>query len=245
MSNMHKATVIGASIAILVFTASCDNKSSKSQAHETADVQPTPPAPNAMHAGANAPNVPTAQLLAAAEPFETLTETAFSATPAALDASVQKAKMSATSVRASLPASAMAQFDAHLAALTAAHAKMDRAGVALSSIEVYRDLVSAAPNGAKVPSQVNLLDYAGFRYDADLKATPSRWDDMTQAVVFAKKNWAEIAPRVNDAALAGKVVAAINAMDRAAAQKNSAAAAHSAKVELDLIDMLEQYFKTH
>lgn len=239
MNHLSKAVITSASIAILAFTSGCDEKTSKSDTHKTAEVSQTSPAKNTI--GVNA----AAQLLAAAEPFEGLTETAFSATPAALDTSVQKARLSAKQVRPLLPASATAQFDKHLSALAAAHSKMDRADIALSSIEVYRDLVNAVPDGAKVPTQVNLLDYAGFRYDADLKATPPRWNDMTQAAAFAKENWAAIAPRVQDASLAGKIVAAINAMDQAASQKDTAAAVHSAQTELDLIDQLEKYFTTH
>jgi hypothetical protein len=64
----------------------------------------------------------------------------------------------------------------------------DRAGLALSSIEAYRVLVGAVADNAKVPTEVSLLDYAGFRYDADLEANPARWGDMAAAVSFAREN---------------------------------------------------------
>ena len=58
-----------------------------------------------------------------------------------------------------------------------------------ASIEGYRVLVSAVTDNAKIPTEVSLLDYAGFRYDANPKARPIRWDDMATAVSFARKTW--------------------------------------------------------
>ncbi len=203
------------------------------------------PAETASPAVASVTTSVTPDLRAAAEPFEVLTETAFTATAAALDTAVQKAKATAQSARASLPDSAKAPFDAHLVALDAAHAKMARADVALSSIEVYRDLVSAVPAGGKVPSEVSLLDYAGFRYDADLKAGPARWSDMGKAITFADANWTAIAARVTDTALTGKIATELAAMKQAVAAHDTAAAVRSVKAELDLVDQLETYFNTH
>ena len=225
-------------LMLLVAATSCGKSASKS---DTASA----PAGTASPTAASATTSATPDLRAAAEPFEALTETAFTATAAELDAAVQKARASAQSARALLPNSAKAAFDAHLAALDAAHAKMARADVALGSIEVYRDLVSAVPAGGKVPSEVSLLDYAGFRYDADLKAGPARWSDMRNATAFADANWTAIAPRVTDPALTGKIATELAAMKQAVAARNAEAAARSVKAELDLVDQLETYFNTH
>lgn len=235
MNQLRNLALLGASVAV-AFMASCGRTAAKSDPTPVATSQAPPALTPSRDTGAGV------DLRAAAEPFEVLTETAFRAPVAALDVSVRKAQSSAQSVRALLPATSTKPFDAHLAALDSAHAKGDRANIALSSIEVYRDLVSAVPYGGKVPNAVNLLDYAGFRYDADLKAAPSRWADMTQAVSFADENWALISPRVADANLATKVGAELAAMKRAAADRNRLAAQKSAKGELDLVDQLETYF---
>jgi molybdenum cofactor biosynthesis protein B len=64
-------------------------------------------------------------------------------------------------------------------------------------VEGYRLLVSAAPQ-TKIPTAVNLLDYAGFRYDADLKARPVRWSDLKAAVEFANQQWNSISDGVTE-----------------------------------------------
>jgi hypothetical protein len=184
-------------------------------------------------------------LLAAAESFENLTEMAFSSNWLKIDGTISEAEHAASAARGSLPQEAVGTMDAHLAAMTAARQKHDRADLALSSIEVYRVLVSSVSAGTRIPAQVSLLDYAGFRYDADLKSSPIRWGDMNQAVAFAHQQWAVIAPRLKNTPLATQFEKAVDGMDRAARQKNASLAAASVKSESDLVDELEAYFRKH
>ena len=181
------------------------------------------------------------KLLAAAEPFETLTEESFSAKPAQLDRRIGEAETAAGQVHGLLPADGQAALDRELAAIRTARKANDRAGIALASVEGYRALVSAAPPG-KVPTEVNLLDYSGFRYDADLKAKPVRWADMQEATAFARQQWDAIAGRVQDARLAKRVAAALAAMQGAIDKKSASGARHAATALLDLVDELETYF---
>ncbi|MEO9079912.1 MAG: hypothetical protein ABI268_11460, partial [Rhodanobacter sp.] len=139
-------------------------------------------APSGPDQNATAPASPSSKdkiLLAAAEPFENLTEMAFSSNWPKIDHTINEAKRLAAGAQAFLPQDAVAAMDAHLTAMTAARQKKNRADMALSSIEVYRVLVSSVSAGTKIPVQVSLLDYSGFRYDADLKSSPIRWDDMS------------------------------------------------------------------
>ena len=115
----------------------------------------------------------------------------------------------------------------------------------LPAIEAYRVLVSAVADTAKVPTEVSLLDYAGFRYDADLKANPIRWDDMTEAVSFARENWAKLLPRAKSFPGATAFEKNIAEMDEAVTQKSESSAALSVKAELDLVDQLEKFFSGH
>jgi hypothetical protein len=114
-----------------------------------------------------------ARLLAAAEPFEALTEMAFSALGLHLERAIIAADAAAKSARGSLPQASIAQLDARMAEIHEAYKSDDRADLAISSVEAYRTLVSAAQPG-KVPTAVNLMDYAGLRYDADFRAKPIR-----------------------------------------------------------------------
>lgn len=185
------------------------------------------------------------KLRAAAEPFENLTEISFTATVPVIDKTIGEAEAAARGVRTLLSFDSGQQLDAQIAAMDTAHQKQDRAELALSSIEVYRVLVSAVTDNAKVPTEVSLLDYAGFRYGADLKASPARWSDMAIAVSFARENWAKIMPRAKSAPVATAFETSLADMDRAVTQKNASLAASSVKSELDLVDELEKYFSAH
>jgi hypothetical protein len=184
-------------------------------------------------------------LLAAAEPFENLTEMAFSSSWSKIDHTIGEAKRLAAGARGSLPEGAAGSMDAHLTAMTAARQTEDRADLALSSIEVYRVLVSSVSAGTRIPTQVSLLDYSGFRYDADLNSSPIRWHDMNKVVTFGHQQWAVVAARVKDASLAKRFTDSLDGMDRAAQHKNTSLAASSAKSESDLVDELENYFSKH
>ena len=198
---------------------------------ETTDIVPATPG-----------NGDKAQLLAAAEPFEVLTETAFDPDMAKVNKAIADAQAAAPRVRPLLPASAQSAFDRHVAEITFAGAAGQRADLAQSSIENYRILVTQGAGASPVPSEVSLLDYAGFRYAADLYATPIRWDDMAAAVTFAQQNWAVVKPNIRDAATAAKFQAAIDIMAAAAAIKNIDRAKASVQAELDLVDVLETSF---
>src|SRR6266446_1860745 len=127
------------------------------------------------------PDTAASRLIAAAEPFEALTEQAFSAQPKKLDQNITAAEKAAEQVRSALPSDVASELDQRLVEIRSARKSNDRSRLALASVEGYRLLVSAAPQ-TKVPTAVSLLDYAGFRYDADLKSRPIRWSDMKAAM---------------------------------------------------------------
>lgn len=219
----------------------------------------TTPKPDNASQLANVPTVPDAKdivpktsgasdkvrLLAAAEPFEGLTEIAFNPHKTKVDAAIAKAQTAAALVRSLLPANVQKILDTRMTEIQSAHAARHPADLALSAVEIYRLLVTQGAGASPVPKEVSLLDYAGFRFTADLKATPPRWADMSAAAEFAKKNWAVVKPQINSPATAAKFQAAIDNMAASAGIKNVDRGRASAKAELDLVDVLEQTFNGH
>lgn len=189
-----------------------------------------------------APTTPSDRLLAAAEPFEALTETAFTAAPADLDRTLADGRRAVTDVRPLLGSSDATKVDTLLAQIDRYRSGGKPADVALSSIEIYRVLVSSVPASTKVPVDVSLLDYAGFRFQADLKSDPIRWGDMKQAVGFALDRWAELAPKVTDTAVSKPFEDALATMKRAADNRDLTLARSAVTAELDQVDKLEAYF---
>lgn len=183
-----------------------------------------------------------AAILAAAEPFENLTEQAPTASADTLKSLIQEAGSGAAKVYSSLDKSARANLQNAQTKVNAAATGDDRAGIALAAVEGYRTLVESVRGNTPIPMNVSLLDYAGFRYQADLSSDPARWDDALKAVDFAGQQWAEISSRVADATLRDDFSKALSAMRKAAGERNLDDAHRAVTGELDLVDKLEQFF---
>jgi hypothetical protein len=182
-------------------------------------------------------------LTAAAPAFRMLSQAAFVTPDSALDASTARAVARVASVRATFPPAATAELEDQLRRLDAARRARNRAGVALASAEVYRILVEVGgPNATKIPPEVRLLDYARLRYQADLQAGPTRWDDARNAAAFARSRWTEIAPRVASGALVLQVDQAIDNMDIAAGDRDPVQADRAVGDLSDVVQQLEAYF---
>jgi hypothetical protein len=184
-----------------------------------------------------------AALSAAGEPFETLTETAFTATPADLDTSILAAEAAAGTLKPMVPAALSASLQKHLAAVRQARKSDQRVDLALASIEGFRSIVSAVPGTPAVPIDVSLLDYAGFRYDADAQAKPPRWDDMAAATTYARERWANISGLAPLAKLRTRFDDGLTEMEAAVKAHNVTRARAAAKAELDMVDELETAFQ--
>lgn len=184
------------------------------------------------------------RLLAAAEPFEALTEQAFTAKPAKARTLVSQVKQAAQKVTPNLSTQEQQQLSERVSEIERAAETNQPHALALASVEGYRVLVSATQN-TTVPKAVSLLDYAGFRYSADLKSTPTRWSDMQEAIRFADSQWKSIEMQVGDAKLKKSFPQALMHMAEAVTSRSSQSA-HSAVIkELDLVDQLENYFNKH
>lgn len=183
-----------------------------------------------------------AALLSAAEPFEALTEQAATASADKLDTLIADAKSAAAGVVPSLDASHSSSLKDTLSAIDLANGKDDRTAIALAAVEGYRTLIESTSGTGAVPAAVSLLDYAGFRYQADLSAAPVRWDDALQALDFADRQWAGLNTQITDTNLRDDFTGALAAMRSAAAAKDTARARKAATCELDLVDRLEQFF---
>lgn len=182
-----------------------------------------------------------AGIIAAAEPFEVLTEEAAGADWPKIDTLAATASSAAAAVRAKLPAASAARLDKQLAAIQQARGSRDRLGMALAAVEGYRTIVEAQdPASAKPPIPVSLLDYAGFRYDALTRAPNVDWRQVAESAAFASEQWTVLKPQIKSVAVAGLVEAALAAMVDAAKRKDTAYAQGAAATELALVDVLEE-----
>ena len=223
-----------AALAALLLLASCGTQSAKkSQATDQANDGVATLAENPVDAKL---------LLAAAEEFETIAETSFSADVAAREKMIANAAKAVAEVTGSASPKLRARLQTGVADILKAHRTNEPADLAIASIEVYRDLISAVPGQRKIPVHVGLLEYAGLRFDADAQAKPPRFADMEKTAAFAEQQWAEIKLRKEIDILADGFEASLSEMGLAARSRDVARARAAAKVELDMVDELEAAF---
>lgn len=247
---MFNPALIASTLGIAVALVGCSSSSADSgttktiaQSHAHSGVQPGSGGGSTLNTSAADIPTTTKSLLNAAEPFEALTETAFSASQPQRTEAIEAAADAVRGVQGLVPQSVMTELNRNMAAIAAADVADHPADIARASIENYRTLVSAVPGSPTVPIDVSLLDYAGFRFDADAQAKPAHWEDMGRALAFARHRWSSVATQAAVANAAPRFKNALASMARAVRDKNIAKARAAAKTELDLVDVLEAAFE--
>lgn len=180
--------------------------------------------------------------LAAAEFFESLTLAAATAPEAKLDTMIAAARTEEKKIHSLMSANAMVSVTANLGEIAAARRSLNRTDIAIASVEIYRSLVTDLSRKGTVPTAVNLLDYCGFLYSANLEAKPVRWSEMAVAVGIADAEWKGLETRISNISLRARFGQVLRDMNGAASQRDPAIAAKSVKLELDLVGELERQF---
>jgi len=137
-------------------------------------------------------------MLAAAEGFENLTEASLSADLKSIGAELALARREAEAARPFLDAPNLRQLTRLESGLSDALGSGKAVDLSLVSNEIYRLFITAARREAKVPLEIGLLGYAGFRYRADGRDQPPRWDDMARAHAYAEQQWRAVRSRIGD-----------------------------------------------
>jgi hypothetical protein len=187
---------------------------------------------------------PNQVLLAAALPFEDLTEFALANDTRGMRQALKVYSDQAAAVNKVLSEPARREIASLLAAIIRAESKGDNQEVALNSVEAYRVLVeSLDPNGLVVPAQVSKLDYVGFKLKVLLAASPPDWPAIQTTIDAAGRHWHELELRVGDKGLRDAVKAVIVGLRQATSAKNTEMAVFAAQMDLALVDLLEEYFE--
>ena len=198
-------------------------------------------------AGAAKPSAvsgPNQVLLAAASPFEDLTESALANDTRGMRQALKAYNDQAEAVNKVLSVPARQEMAALLAAIRQAESKGDHHAVALNAVEAYRVLVEALnPHGLVVPIQVAKLDYVGFRLKVLLAASPPDWPAIQKTGEAAAGHWHALEPRVGDKGLRDAVKTMLNGLHQATVTTNAEMAVFAAQMDLALVDLLEGYFE--
>ncbi|ARA92811.1 hypothetical protein AWN76_006290 [Rhodothermaceae bacterium RA] len=185
-------------------------------------------------------------LLAAASPFEDLTEFAEAGDVRGMERALASIKQHLPSAKAVLGDTPKAYLDSLVTDIEEAFGNGEYRTVALLAVEAYRTLISALDESAMVvPKAVSLLDYAGFKLHVLAGADAPDWDLMQRVVQEADGFWNSIEGQIDEKGLRDAMNTAIQGMKEALSARDARLMAFAARVDLDLVDLLETYFEDH
>jgi len=182
-------------------------------------------------------------LLRASSPFEDIVEFALNKNEAGITKSLTAADRKAAVVRDALPTTASGQFATLLEGIHKAATAKEHYAVAMSAVEVFRLLVDNLEAGSlKVPKEVSLLDYAGFKLKVLAAAPQPEWGAMRKTVDDAVTWWAAIKSKVSEKALRDAFNSTVRGLQQAGKVEHLPMLTFAAQIDLDLVDLLEGYF---
>jgi hypothetical protein len=140
-----------------------------------------------------------------------------------------------------------ATFDAlarELTAMEQAMAGKDLPAIALASAEAYRIIESATdPAQRPVPIEVAMLDYSGFKLSILAAGPTAEWAAIEATAKDSDSNWSALAKNVRDSGIRDLAAEIQEGLRSAVARKDIEGVKFAAKLQLDIVDVLEGYFK--
>ena len=183
-------------------------------------------------------------LLHATSPFEDIVEFALDKNDASIAKMLITADGNTAAVREALPAAALEQFNTLLAALHKAATDKAHHAVALNSVELFRVLIDNLDSASlKVPKEVSLLDYVGFKLHVLEAAPPPDWNEMRKTAADAGPWWDAIKSKLTDRKLGDAFNTTVRGLQQAAKTENLPMLHFAAQIDLDLVDLLEKHFE--
>jgi hypothetical protein len=182
-------------------------------------------------------------LLDATGPYEDMVGPALTGNAKNIAKLLSDADAQADAVKKDLPADAAKQFDGFLQSIHEAFDAKSYKAVAQNSLAIFHLLVdNLKADALKIPKEVSLLDYAGYQLEVLAAADKPDWDAMKKVAADAERWWNAIASKISDKNLRAAVTSTIRGIKQAAEEQNLAMAKFAARIDLDLVDLLEGAF---
>jgi hypothetical protein len=116
--------------------------------------------------------------------------------------------------------------------------------IALYAVDSYKAISEELDTSTlKIPKEVVILDYVGFKLLALLKQQNVDWSLAKITSNEGVSQWENIKAQISDKPLRDVVNTAIQGMQVAVNSKNMDMLRFAAQVDLDLVDLLEGYFE--
>ncbi|MDT3706064.1 MAG: hypothetical protein ROZ09_04510 [Thiobacillus sp.] len=197
-----------------------------------------------LSAAVQAANTANETLLEATSPFEDMVDLALARNDASITKALADATRQSAAVKAVLPAAAASRFDKQLQTLHKAASGKDYQTLASTAADAFRLLIDGLrPDHLKVPKEVSLLDYSGFKLRALAIAARPDWNAMRKIAAAASVWWQTIEPGVSDKALRDAFSSTVAGLREATKNENLPMLRFAVQIDLDLVDLLEKHFE--
>ena len=185
-------------------------------------------------------------LLGATGPFEDMVGPALAKNDKGVAKRLAAADQQAEAVKKVLPTDAAQQFEQLLQTIHKAAESKDDMKMAENAVAVFRLLVdNLKADSLKIPKEVALLDYAGYKLQVLAAAERPDWAAMSKVAADADTWWQAIAKtKVSEKNLRATVTSTIGGLKQATQEKDLSMLKFAAQIDLDLVDLLEGHFKS-
>ena len=183
-------------------------------------------------------------LLSVISPFEDILESAMAKDDRALESSVAVATGMVASVKNTMSPVAFKSFDLLVSEINEYSNDQRYDLVLLRSLEAYKVLAyQLDPVQLKIPLEVIWLDYIGFEIQALSNMTDPNWHMLQKSVEEAFKLWSPVEQKITSNGLRDVYNTTLNGLAVALETKNIPMLHFAAQIDLDLVDLLENYFE--
>jgi hypothetical protein len=148
-------------------------------------------------------------------------------------------------LRPLLDVSIFETLERQLAEMEQASSKSDVFATALVAVEAYR-VIENAMDTAHRPSPIGvaMLDYSGFKLSLLASTPDTDWPTIAATAKESDGSWSALDKSVKDASLRNLLNAIQEGLRGAVERKDIHGVKFAAKMQLEAVDVLEQYFKS-
>ena len=185
-----------------------------------------------------------ATLLKATAPFEDMVEPGLAKNEKGIARLLAVADQQAEGVKKILSADAAKNFETLLQKIHKAAAAGDGMTVAQNAVVIFRLLVdNLRADALKIPIEISLLDWAGYQLMVLAAADHPDWEAMSKVAGEADQWWKATAKKISDKNLRAAVTSTMQGLAQSTKERNLAMVKFAARIDLDLVDLLEGAFK--
>jgi hypothetical protein len=183
-------------------------------------------------------------LFDAMSPYEDLTEYALDQNMSKVANSISSLDGLIAKLKAVLSNKSIHVLEINVTKMQTAEKKAANSEIALLAVDSYKILADELDQTTlKVPKQVVILDYVGFRIHALLRQNEIDWHLISETVDEGKSQWEQVKRKVTNKGLYDSLNTTITGLEIAGTSKNIDMLKFAAQVDLDLVDLLEGFFE--